>query len=118
MCVYGCVLQKSFLMCVYECILKKYIPFLCRRQRLAELKAAQMNARFGDVTEISKADYVTEVNNAGEGVWVVLHIYKDGQVVMFYVVGNTTVTTCCIYFLYVVVNDCPMQSVKFNSMML
>lgn len=78
MCVYGCVLQKSFLMCVYECILKKYIPFLCRRQRLAELKAAQMNARFGDVTEISKADYVTEVNNAGEGVWVVLHIYKDG----------------------------------------
>ncbi|XP_059169480.1 phosducin-like protein 3 [Physella acuta] len=49
-----------------------------RRQRLAELMAIQKNARFGDVGEISKADYVTQVNNAGEGVWVVLHIYKDG----------------------------------------
>ncbi|CAL1538711.1 unnamed protein product [Lymnaea stagnalis] len=49
-----------------------------RRQRLAELKAAQANARFGDVVEISKADYVTQVNNAGEGIWVVLHVYKDG----------------------------------------
>ncbi|CAG5114742.1 unnamed protein product, partial [Candidula unifasciata] len=48
------------------------------RQRLEELKAAQMKARFGEVTEISKADYVTEVTNAGEGVWVVLHVYKDG----------------------------------------
>uniref|UniRef100_A0A0B7AGP7 Phosducin domain-containing protein n=1 Tax=Arion vulgaris TaxID=1028688 RepID=A0A0B7AGP7_9EUPU len=49
-----------------------------RRQRLAELKAAHMKSKFGDVGEISKVDYVTEVNNAGEGVWVVLHIYKDG----------------------------------------
>ncbi|KAH9513683.1 Phosducin-like protein 3 [Bulinus truncatus] len=49
-----------------------------RRQRLAELKAAQANARFGEVVEISKADYVSQVNNAGEGIWVVLHIYKDG----------------------------------------
>lgn len=49
-----------------------------RRQRLAELRAAQANARFGDVVEISKADYVTQVNNAGEGIWVILHIYKDG----------------------------------------
>ncbi|XP_005110371.1 phosducin-like protein 3 [Aplysia californica] len=49
-----------------------------RRQRMAEMRAAQMKARFGDVGEISKADYVSEVNNAGEGIWVVLHIYKDG----------------------------------------
>lgn len=49
-----------------------------RRQRLAELKAQQMKARFGEVMDISKADYVAQVNNAGEGVWVVLHIYKDG----------------------------------------
>ncbi|KAK3793387.1 hypothetical protein RRG08_039193 [Elysia crispata] len=49
-----------------------------RRQRMAEMRAQQMKARFGDVMEISKVDYVAQVNNAGEGVWVVLHIYKDG----------------------------------------
>ncbi|RUS83547.1 hypothetical protein EGW08_008726 [Elysia chlorotica] len=49
-----------------------------RRQRMAELRAQQLKARFGEVAEISKVDYVTQVNNAGEGVWVVLHIYKDG----------------------------------------
>ncbi|KAK6959905.1 phosducin-like protein 3 [Biomphalaria glabrata] len=49
-----------------------------RRQRLAEMKKAYTNARYGEVVEISKADYVSQVNNAGEGVWVVLHIYKDG----------------------------------------
>ena len=49
-----------------------------RRQRMAEMRAQQMKARFGEVVEISKADYVTQVNNAGEGVWVVLHVYKDG----------------------------------------
>lgn len=49
-----------------------------RRQRMAEMRQAQLKSRFGDVGEISKADWVTEVNNAGEGVWVILHVYKDG----------------------------------------
>lgn len=48
-----------------------------RRQRMAEMKQAQLKARFGEVREISKVDYVTEVNKAGEGVWVVLHVYKQ-----------------------------------------
>ena len=43
-----------------------------------ELHAAQQLARFGDVREISKSDYVSEVNKAGDGVWVILHIYKQG----------------------------------------
>lgn len=45
---------------------------------MAEMQAAQMKAQFGEVKEISKADYVHEVNNAGEGVWVILHVYKNG----------------------------------------
>lgn len=49
-----------------------------RRQRMAEIQAVTMKANYGDVCDISKADYVREVNNAGEGVWVVLHIYKEG----------------------------------------
>ena len=52
--------------------------FCFRRQRLAELKAAQEKARYGDVREISKDEYVREVNKAGDDVWVVLHIYKQG----------------------------------------
>lgn len=49
-----------------------------RRARMAEMKAAQERARFGDVREISKDEYVREVNKAGEGIWVVLHVYKQG----------------------------------------
>lgn len=38
---------------------------------------AQKLARFGDVREISKEDWVREVNKAGDGVWVVIHVYKN-----------------------------------------
>jgi len=58
-----------------EAILESY-----KRQRIAELKALASKARFGDVVEISAQDYVQEVNKAGEGVWVILHLYKQGQV--------------------------------------
>lgn len=49
-----------------------------RRKRIAEMMAAQNNAKYNDVLEISREDYVREVNKAGEGVWVVVHIYKQG----------------------------------------
>lgn len=45
---------------------------------MAEMRAAAQAARFGDVVEITKADWVTEVNKAGSGVWVVVHVYKQG----------------------------------------
>ena len=45
---------------------------------MAEILAAQQKAKFGSVKEISAVDYVDEVNKAGEGVWVVLHLYKPG----------------------------------------
>lgn len=49
-----------------------------RKKRLAEMKQYQKAAKFGDVMEISAVDYVQEVNQAGDGVWVVLHLYKTG----------------------------------------
>lgn len=49
-----------------------------RRKRLAELKEMQEKAKFGRVMEITAVDYVKEVNQAGEGVWVVLHLYRSG----------------------------------------
>lgn len=49
-----------------------------RKQRMAEYVAKQQKAVYGSVREISAVDYVQEVNKAGEGVWVVLHLYKSG----------------------------------------
>ncbi|KAI1885136.1 hypothetical protein AGOR_G00217090 [Albula goreensis] len=49
-----------------------------RQKRLAEWKANQIKNVFGEVVEISGQDYVKEVNQAGQGIWVVLHLYKQG----------------------------------------
>lgn len=49
-----------------------------RQKRLAEWKANQIKNVFGEVVEISGQDYVKEVNKAGPGIWVVLHLYKQG----------------------------------------
>ncbi|XP_048208362.1 phosducin-like protein 3 [Perognathus longimembris pacificus] len=51
---------------------------LYKQRRLAEWKASQLKNKFGEVLEISGKDYVQEVTKAGEGLWVVLHLYKQG----------------------------------------
>ncbi|KAF7283143.1 viral IAP-associated factor [Rhynchophorus ferrugineus] len=56
-----------------EAILLEY-----RNKRIAEIKALAERSKFGFVGEISAQDYVNEVNKAGEGIWVVLHLYKQG----------------------------------------
>ncbi|XP_059084211.1 viral IAP-associated factor homolog [Tigriopus californicus] len=56
-----------------EKVLEQY-----RLQRMAEIRALQAKSNYGDVREISANDYVQEVNQAGKGVWVVLHLYKQG----------------------------------------
>merc|ERR1712013_69271 len=49
-----------------------------RNQRMAEIKARMEKSKYGDVREITAVDYVQEVNKAGEGVFVILHLYKQG----------------------------------------
>ena len=52
-----------------------------RQQRIAELKAHQAKAskeKFGRVTHLTRADYVTEVTEGSADCWVALHLYKDG----------------------------------------
>jgi len=49
-----------------------------RNKRIAEIQEYAKKAKYGDVREISAQDYVQEVNEAGEGIWVVLHLYKTG----------------------------------------
>lgn len=49
-----------------------------RQQRLAEWKATKMKYKSGEVLELSRKDYVQKVTKAGEGLWVILHLYKQG----------------------------------------
>jgi len=56
-----------------ERVLEEY-----RRARMAEIKKLQAKSSFGTVGEISAQDYVNEVNKAGDGIWVILHLYKQG----------------------------------------
>ncbi|XP_043927026.1 phosducin-like protein 3 [Protopterus annectens] len=51
---------------------------LYRQQRLTEWKASQLKNKFGEIIEISGQEYVNEVSKAGQGIWVVLHLYKPG----------------------------------------
>lgn len=44
------------------------------------MKAKAAAARFGEVYEISKADWVREVTEASNSAWVVAHLYEDGIV--------------------------------------
>jgi len=48
-----------------------------KRERLKELKEKERNDKFGELREISAQDYIKEVNNAGLGVWVVVHLSQD-----------------------------------------
>lgn len=57
-----------------EAVLLEY-----RKKRIAEMQQLAAKARFGFVREISGQDYVSEVNKAGDGIWVVLHLYKQGN---------------------------------------
>ncbi|KAH6790995.1 Thioredoxin superfamily protein [Perilla frutescens var. frutescens] len=49
-----------------------------RKQRLVEMREAAKIAKFGSVIPISGSDFVREVSQAPQDVWVVVLLYKDG----------------------------------------
>lgn len=49
-----------------------------RKKRLVEMREAAKIAKFGSVIPISGSDFVREVSQAPEDVWVVVLLYKDG----------------------------------------
>lgn len=53
-----------------EAVLLEY-----RNRRIAEMRALAEKSKFGFVREISGQDYIEEVNKAGEGIHVVLHLW-------------------------------------------
>ena len=60
-----------------------------RQKRIAEMTANQKSSRFGEVVEITGKDYVQEINKAGDGIWVILHLYKRGSVIIKYHIPKT-----------------------------
>ncbi|KAG6424795.1 hypothetical protein SASPL_115215 [Salvia splendens] len=49
-----------------------------RKKRLVEMREASKVAKFGSVIPISGSDFVREVSQAPQDVWVVVLLYKDG----------------------------------------
>lgn len=66
-----------------ERILEEY-----RQKRIAEMKELANKSKYGEVREISAEDYVKEINEAGEDIWVVLHLYKSGYARNKYITIN------------------------------
>lgn len=67
-----------------------------RRKRIAELAAGAARLRFGSLEQIRGSEFVTQVTNAGEGVWVVCHLFKDrcGQLMLAGQGGSGLVGEC------------------------
>ncbi|GER55875.1 phosducin-like protein, partial [Striga asiatica] len=51
-----------------------------RKKRLAEIRESAKIARFGSVIPISGSDFVREVSQAPQDLWVVVLLYKDGYI--------------------------------------
>lgn len=49
-----------------------------RNDRMSQLKAKMSKDKFGLVKEITAQAWKQEINGAGEGVWVVVHLYDKG----------------------------------------
>jgi len=49
-----------------------------RNKRMAELKAKMSKDIFGTVKEITGQSWVQEVNQAGDGIWCIVHLYDKG----------------------------------------
>lgn len=52
-----------------------YIKY--KKQRLKELQEAAKRPKYGQVIEISKTDFISEVSNAPKEVFVIVHMYQD-----------------------------------------
>ncbi|XP_047253801.1 viral IAP-associated factor homolog [Capsicum annuum] len=61
-----------------QCKQNKQWSWIVWMKRIAEMREVAKIVRFGSVTPISGADFVLEVSQAPEDVWVVVLLYKDG----------------------------------------
>lgn len=50
---------------------------LKRRKRMLEMQQQAEKDKYGEVTQISKPDFVKEVTEASKECYVVVHLFKD-----------------------------------------
>lgn len=64
----------------YQCLCILLENWFCfdRKKRLAEMKEAAKVSKYGSVMQISGSDFVREVSQAPQDVWVVVFLYKEG----------------------------------------
>lgn len=48
-----------------------------RQKRMQEMQQAASKEKYGEVTQISKPDFVKEVTEASKECFVVVHLYQD-----------------------------------------
>ncbi|CAB4426379.1 unnamed protein product [Rhizophagus irregularis] len=48
-----------------------------RQKRMAEIKAEASREKYGQLIQISKPDFIKEVTEASQEVWVIVHLFKD-----------------------------------------
>lgn len=48
-----------------------------RHKRMMEMQALAAKEKYGEVSEISKPDFIREVSEASKECYVVVHLYKD-----------------------------------------
>ncbi|KAG9294614.1 hypothetical protein G9A89_008093 [Geosiphon pyriformis] len=53
------------------------VLFEYRKRRIAEMKAESECAKYGQLIQISKPDFIREVTEASKVDWVVVHLFKD-----------------------------------------
>lgn len=51
-----------------------------RKKRMLEMKAKRLREAYGDVYQLSRADYEKEMVEGSKDKWVVLHLYQDSVV--------------------------------------
>lgn len=49
-----------------------------RQKRLKEIEELRKKSKYGSILEISGEDWIKEINEAGEDIWVIVHLYKTG----------------------------------------
>eukprot|EP01135_Chromosphaera_perkinsii_P009747 Nk52_evm12s1869 gene=Nk52_evmTU12s1869 len=48
-----------------------------RKKRMQEMQQFHMAAKYGSLQHISADEFVEQVNKAGDGVWVIVHLYQE-----------------------------------------
>ena len=77
---YKTYIKFFFIDIKFKVFLHSIINNFSRNKRIAELKRMQQKAKFDEVIEITGQSWKKEVNEAGEDIVVIVHLYNHSYV--------------------------------------